>query len=67
MNLVAISTPADTRQGERWPDFDHRELIAATLVRHPRYVGCADGRWDENAAFILSGGVSSPSDSDSAQ
>ncbi|MFE7032741.1 hypothetical protein ACFU9Y_20725 [Streptomyces sp. NPDC057621] len=52
MNLVAVSTAEDTGQGERWPDFDHKELIAATLVQHPRYVDCADGRWDENAAFI---------------
>ncbi|MEW2259334.1 hypothetical protein [Streptomyces sp. NPDC047869] len=52
MNLVAISTVADTDQGTRWPDFDHREMIAATLVQHPRYVDCADSRWDENAAFI---------------
>jgi hypothetical protein len=28
------------------------DLIAATLVQEPRYVDCADGRWDENAAFI---------------
>ncbi|WP_164992212.1 hypothetical protein [Streptomyces sp. L2] len=27
-------------------------MIAATLVQHPRYVDCADSRWDENAAFI---------------
>ncbi|WP_443061504.1 hypothetical protein [Streptomyces sp. NBC_00414] len=52
MNLVAVSTVEDTGRGERWPDFDHKELIAATLVQHPRYVDCADGRWDENAAFI---------------
>ncbi|WP_369248578.1 hypothetical protein [Streptomyces sp. R41] len=52
MNLVAVSTVEDTGQGERWPNFDHREMIAATLVQHPRYVDCADERWDENAAFI---------------
>ncbi|MGW5325692.1 hypothetical protein [Streptomyces sp. NPDC004014] len=52
MNLVAISTVADTGQGAKWPNFDHREMIAATLVQHPRYVDCADSRWDENAAFI---------------
>ncbi|MFJ7105803.1 hypothetical protein [Streptomyces albogriseolus] len=52
MNLVAISTVEDTGRGERWPAFDHRDLVAATLVQHPRYVDCEDGRWDENAAFI---------------
>ncbi|MEU9276020.1 hypothetical protein AB0D87_31405 [Streptomyces sp. NPDC048342] len=52
MNLRAVSTVADTGRGERWPDFDHGELIAATLVQEPRYVDCADERWDENAAFI---------------
>ncbi|MEW1774800.1 hypothetical protein [Streptomyces sp. NPDC086777] len=52
MNLRAVSTVADTGRGERWPEFDHRELIAATLVQEPRYVDCADERWDENAAFI---------------
>ncbi|MFD8721673.1 hypothetical protein ACFV2H_27725 [Streptomyces sp. NPDC059629] len=52
MNLLAVSTVADTGRGERWPDFDHGELIAALLVQEPRYVDCADERWDENAAFI---------------
>ncbi|MFJ2033576.1 hypothetical protein [Streptosporangium sp. NPDC087985] len=52
MNLVAISTVPDTGHGERWPDFDHREIVAATLIQHPRYVDVADGRWDENAQFI---------------
>ncbi|WP_328873151.1 hypothetical protein OHT76_25300 [Streptomyces sp. NBC_00287] len=52
MNLVAVSTTEDTGRGERWPEFDHAELIAATLVQHPRYVDCADERWDVNAAFI---------------
>ncbi|MEV5955886.1 hypothetical protein AB0M11_19295 [Streptomyces sp. NPDC051987] len=52
MNLLAVSTVADTGRGERWPRFDHGELIAATLVQEPRYVDCADERWDENAAFI---------------
>lgn len=52
MNLVAISTVEDTGRGERWPAFDHRDLVAATLVQDPRYVDCEDGRWDENAAFI---------------
>ncbi|WP_078621036.1 hypothetical protein [Streptomyces sp. NRRL WC-3626] len=52
MNLIAVSTVMDTGRGERWPAFDHQDLVAATLVQHPRYVDCADGRWDENAAFI---------------
>ncbi|MER6428778.1 hypothetical protein ABT272_13645 [Streptomyces sp900105245] len=52
MNLVAVSTAKGTDKGERWPNFDHREMIAATLIQHPRYVDCDDGRWDENAAFI---------------
>jgi hypothetical protein len=52
MNLVAVSTVPDTGRSERWPDFDHREIVAATLVQHPRYVDGGDERWDENAAFI---------------
>lgn len=52
MNLVAVSTAPDTGNGERWPDFNHGEMVAATLVQQPRYVACADERWDENAAFI---------------
>ena len=52
MNLVAVSTVPDTGRAERWPGFDHGELIAATLVQQPRYADCADGLWDQNAAFI---------------
>ena len=52
MSLVAISTVPDTGAGERWPDFDHRQIVAATLVQHPRYADVADARWDENARFI---------------
>ena len=52
MSLVAISTVPDTGTGERWPDFDHRQIVAATLVQQPRYVDVADERWDENANFI---------------
>ncbi|MEU3849729.1 hypothetical protein [Streptomyces sp. NPDC029554] len=52
MNLVAVSTGEGTGRTERWPGFDHRELIVATLVQQPRYVDCADERWEENAAFI---------------
>ncbi|MFD9004530.1 hypothetical protein ACFV0T_26815 [Streptomyces sp. NPDC059582] len=52
MSLVAISTVPDTGHGERWPDFDHRQIVAATLVQQPRYADVADERWDENARFI---------------
>ncbi|MFE3149481.1 hypothetical protein ACFXJ6_22955 [Streptomyces sp. NPDC059218] len=52
MNLVAVSTTPDTGLGERWPNFDYREIVAATLVQQPRYVDAADERWDENAQFI---------------
>jgi hypothetical protein len=52
MSLVAVSTVPDTGRGERWPDFDHREIVAATLIQQPRYVDPADERWDENARFI---------------
>jgi hypothetical protein len=52
MSLVAISTVPDTGAGERWPDFDHHEIVAATLIQQPRYVDIADERWDENAQFI---------------
>ncbi|ARH91608.1 hypothetical protein STRMOE7_16340 [Streptomyces sp. MOE7] len=52
MNLIAVSTVPDTGHSERWPGFDHGEIVAATLVQQPRYVDSADERWDENAAFI---------------
>ncbi|WP_405682221.1 hypothetical protein [Streptomyces sp. NBC_01238] len=52
MSLVAISTVPDTGTGERWPDFDHHHIVAATLIQHPRYVDVADEHWDENAHFI---------------
>lgn len=52
MTFIAVSTVPDTGQGERWPEFDHRDIVAATLVQHPRYVDCADECWDQNAAFI---------------
>ncbi|MEZ0095749.1 hypothetical protein [Streptacidiphilus sp. EB129] len=54
MNLVAVSTVPDTGLGERWPAFDHHEIVAATLIQQPRYVDVADERWDENARFIVS-------------
>jgi hypothetical protein len=52
MNLTAVGTSPDTARGERWPDFDQGQIIAATLVQHPRYVDSADQRSDANAAFI---------------
>ncbi len=52
MNLVAVTTVPGTGPAKRWPDFDHREIVAATLVQQPRYVDIADERWDENAHFI---------------
>ncbi|MFI5755414.1 hypothetical protein [Streptomyces sp. NPDC051569] len=52
MNLVAVSTVPDTGSGERWPRFDRREIVAATLVQSPDHVGVADERWDENARFV---------------
>ncbi|WP_206025172.1 hypothetical protein [Micromonospora zingiberis] len=52
MNLVAVSVVPDDGAGARWPDFDHREIVAATLVQQPRCVDSGDERWDENAAFI---------------
>ncbi|MYS79133.1 hypothetical protein [Embleya scabrispora] len=52
MSFVAVSTVPDTGLGERWPDFDHEQIVAATLVQDPRYVDVADKRWDENAQFI---------------
>lgn len=50
MCLVAVGTAPGPC--ERWPGFDHGEIVAATLVQRPRYVDVGDGRWDENAAFI---------------
>lgn len=52
MNLVAVRVVPDTGRSERWPNYDHRDIVAATFVQHPRYVDSADGKWDENAAFI---------------
>jgi hypothetical protein len=52
MSLIAVSTVPDTGKGERWPDFDHGEIVAATLIQQPRYVDLSDERWDVNADFI---------------
>ncbi|MGW2255761.1 hypothetical protein ACWCXH_37280 [Kitasatospora sp. NPDC001660] len=54
MSLVAIGPVPDTGLGERWPAFDHHQIVAATFVQQPRYVDVADERWDENARFIAS-------------
>lgn len=51
MNLVAVGTVAG-ENGQRFPGFDSSELVAATLVQHPRYVDVSDGKWDENARLI---------------
>jgi hypothetical protein len=60
MSLVAVSTMPDTGRSERWPHFDHHEIVAATLVQQPRYVDPADERWDENARFIAAARQSIP-------
>ncbi|MFF7679061.1 hypothetical protein [Actinacidiphila glaucinigra] len=60
MNLVAVSTVPDNGASERWPRFDHQEIVAATLVQQPRYVDIADERWDENARFIAAARESVP-------
>jgi hypothetical protein len=49
MNIVAVSTIPGDGPVMRYLEFDHSEIVAATLVQHPRYVDVADGRWDENA------------------
>ena len=61
MNMIAISTTPDTGRGERWPDFNHNEIVAATLVQEPRYVDVGDGRWSENAAYIVAAANALPS------
>jgi hypothetical protein len=52
MSLTAIATTPDTGKYERWPDFDAKEIVAATLIEEPRYVCIGDDKWDENAAYI---------------
>jgi len=52
MSFTAVSTRPDTGKGERWPEFEHGEIVAATLVQQPRYVDLDDERGDENADFI---------------
>ncbi|BDH07285.1 hypothetical protein [Streptomyces seoulensis] len=60
MSIVAVSTVPDTGLSERWPGFDHHDIVAATLVQQPRYVDAADERWDENAHFIAAARSSVP-------
>jgi hypothetical protein len=60
MSLVAVSTVPDTGLGERWPRFGLQEIVAATLIQHPRYVDVADEHWDENARFIAAARQSIP-------
>ena len=60
MNLTAVSTTPDIGRGERWPNFEPNEIVAATLVQQPRYVDIADTRWDENAKFIADARQSVP-------
>ena|SRR5579864_2036375 len=59
-SLVAISTKPDTGKGERWPDFDSGEIVAATCVQNPRYVSVADEKWDENARYIVAAATALP-------
>jgi len=61
MNFIGISTVADAARADRWPEFDHGEIVAATLVQEPRYVAVADGKWDENAAYIAAAADALPS------
>jgi hypothetical protein len=44
MNLVAVATAPDADRCEHWPDFDFNEMVAATLVQHPRFIDIADER-----------------------
>lgn len=60
MSLVAVSTVPDSGLGERWPHFDHDDIVAATLIQHPRYVDVADEQWDQNARFIAAARQSIP-------
>jgi hypothetical protein len=60
MSLVAVSTEPDTGLGERWPNFDHATMIAATLVQQPRYVDIADERGHVNATFIAAARTAVP-------
>ena len=53
-SFVAVSTKPDQGDGaERWPEWDHEDIVAATLVQAPnRYADIGDQLWDQSAAFI---------------
>jgi len=53
MSLTAISIKPSTGYVLRWPMFDGGEMVAATLVQQPRYVSIDDGKWHENANYIV--------------
>ena len=52
MSLIAVSTNVDTQTQPRWPGFDYKTMVAATLVQQPRYVDHEGERWEEDANFI---------------
>ncbi len=52
MSLIVVSTNAGKPAKARWPDFDYKKIVAATLVQQPRYVDHEAGRWEEDASFI---------------
>jgi hypothetical protein len=48
MNARVIAREDGT--GER---HDHKNNVAIVLLQHPQYADVGDGRWDENAEFIV--------------
>jgi len=62
MSLIGISTQKDSGLGERFGVmFEGTELLAATLIQHPRYVDSADEKWHENADYIVAAANALPS------
>jgi hypothetical protein len=62
MSLIGISTQKDSGLGKRFGMmFDGKELLAATLIQHPRYVSSADEKWHENAEYIVAAANALPS------
>lgn len=62
MSLIGISTQKDSGFSERFGlMFDGTELLAATLIQHPRYVDSADKKWHENADYIVAAANALPS------
>jgi len=53
-SIMAVSTKPDQGdRAERWPDWDHEDIVAATLVQAPnRYADIGDHLWDQNAEFM---------------